>query len=71
MSRRAEAIKAKARRISRQTQSTVADQPGAEKGRGLYIREQCGYGETVSLVRDRVLRIAAINLISRKPRALA
>jgi hypothetical protein len=71
MSRRAETIKTDALRISRKAQRTKADEPGAEERRRLDIVEHGRYRETVSLVCDCVLGIAAIDLVPGKPRTLA
>ena len=66
----AEAVEADAGRLAAHPQRAVADQPGAQQRRRLLIAVAGGEREAVALVRDRVLRVAAVDVPSRELRAL-
>src|SRR5262249_47538305 len=68
---RAEAVEAEGSRIAGETQRAIADEAGAEKRRRLFVRVARGDGKAVALVGEGVLGVAAVDLVSREPRALA
>src|SRR6185295_18979814 len=67
VSRRAEAVEAEARRVSRGHQRPVTDQPGAEHRGSLGIAVPCRERETVPLVGHGALGVAAVELVAGEP----
>jgi hypothetical protein len=68
---RAKAVNADSPTLASEAQGAVADQPGAQQRRGRDIIEFGRDRETVALVGDGQLGIAAIDLVAGEPRAVA
>ena len=69
--RGAEAVEAEPLRVAREPQRAVADQPGAEQRRRLHVGVAVRDREAEALVGDRVLRVAAVEVVAGEARAVA
>ena len=67
----AEAVDAEALRVPGQLQRAVADQPGAEQRRRLGVAIAVRQLEGVARVGDRVVGIAAVDLVAGEARVVA
>src|SRR5205085_4547202 len=67
----AEAVEAKAFRVAREAKRPVADQPGAEERRGLDVRVSLRDREAEARVGDRVLGVAAVEVVAGEARSVA
>src|SRR5205807_463882 len=66
--RRSEPVQPEPLRVAGEAQRPEADQPAAQKRRGLMIRNAVGDREAEALVRDRQLGEAAVDVPARKAR---
>src|SRR5438128_4925452 len=69
--RRSETVNAKSRSVPGHAQGPVADEARAQKRRGLQVGVALGNRKAEPAVRDRVVGIAAVDLITREPSAVA
>ena len=69
--RGAEAVQPQALGVAGQTQRAVADQPGAEKRRGLQIGESVRDREAEAMVGHSELGEAAVDVVTREARVVA
>uniref|UniRef100_A0A0U1PBP6 Uncharacterized protein n=1 Tax=Mizugakiibacter sediminis TaxID=1475481 RepID=A0A0U1PBP6_9GAMM len=67
----AEAVQPEPARVAGEAQRAVADQAGAEQRRGFGVAVLRGQGEAVARVGERVLGVAAVELIAGEARLLA
>src|SRR5207237_8969016 len=67
----AEPVQAEAFAVARQPERPESDQPRAEERGGLEVRIVLGDREHEALVGDGELRVAAVDVVSREPRARA
>src|SRR6185295_5609291 len=68
---RAEAVQAEALRIAREPQGPIADQPGAQERRRGQVVEAVRDRKAVALVGAGPLRVAAVDVVTGEPRAVA
>ena len=71
MGRGAEAVEAQPLCVTGEAQGAVADQAGAQQRGGLQVRIAVRDREAEPVVGDRVLRVAAVDLVPGEPRILA
>ena len=64
----AEAVEADPLRVARDSVRAIPDQPGAEERRRLRVREAVREREAESLVGDRLLGEAAVDVVAGEPR---
>src|SRR5690606_10360909 len=69
--RGAEAVDAQTLGVARHAQRAIADQPGAKKRRRLVVRVVAVDRKAVAGVGDRVLGIAAVDLVAGEARRVA